>query len=183
MIVTTRPMIIGHCVATNTTNYKTITTGVCCNIGCNKSLRLQLLYWPVGHCRAGRRRRRHRQNPAAAVHDALVVVAPPPAPRRTPTCCPPHPATLPTPPAASPDHPPPRAFPRSSRCPDGRACSSSPSHVLPRARRSKPRSRRLPKTRRKRIVGSCLLPAPLRARRPSSCTYPAIAGCAGSPVG
>ncbi|KAL1684853.1 hypothetical protein GGG16DRAFT_129724 [Schizophyllum commune] len=79
-------MLIGHCVATIPTNFKVITTAVCCN----------LLYWPVGHCRAGRQRRRRRQNPAAAFHDALVVVAPPPAPRRAPTCCPLRPPILPT---------------------------------------------------------------------------------------
>ncbi|KAI5822464.1 hypothetical protein K523DRAFT_408516, partial [Schizophyllum commune Tattone D] len=89
-------MLIGHCVATIPTNFKVITTAVCCNVCCNKSLRIQLLYWPVGHCRAGRQRRRRRQNPAAAFHDALVVVAPPPAPRRAPTCCPLRPPILST---------------------------------------------------------------------------------------
>ncbi|KAI5895191.1 uncharacterized protein SCHCODRAFT_02686620 [Schizophyllum commune H4-8] len=76
-----------HCVATIPTNYKVVTTTVCCNI---------LHYWPVGHCRAGRHRRRRHRNPAATVRDALVVVAPPPAPRRAPTCCPPRPPILPT---------------------------------------------------------------------------------------
>ena len=38
--VATHPMLIGHCVATNPTNYKTITTAVCCNVRCNKTLSL-----------------------------------------------------------------------------------------------------------------------------------------------
>ncbi|KAI5822463.1 hypothetical protein K523DRAFT_160418 [Schizophyllum commune Tattone D] len=84
MNVTTCPMIIGHLVATIPTKYKTITTMICCNICCNKSLWIQLPYRPAGHCRAGHSCRRRCQNPAAAVRDALVVVAPPPAPRRTP---------------------------------------------------------------------------------------------------
>ncbi|KAI5885764.1 uncharacterized protein SCHCODRAFT_02460617, partial [Schizophyllum commune H4-8] len=79
--VATCPMLIGHLVATFPTDYKTIPTTVCCNVCCNKFLRLQLHYWPVGHCRAGHRRHQRRRNPAAAVRDALVV-APPLALRR-----------------------------------------------------------------------------------------------------
>ncbi|KAL1671666.1 hypothetical protein EV122DRAFT_186262, partial [Schizophyllum commune] len=117
---------IGHCVATFPTNLKVVTTVVCCNVCCNKALRLQLLYWPVGHCRAGRHRRRRRRNPAAAVHDVLVVVAPPPASRRAATC---HPSRRPdpshTPPCPAVHHPDarsrrlshdPRARPRGRTC-------------------------------------------------------------------
>ncbi|KAI5823180.1 hypothetical protein K523DRAFT_144577, partial [Schizophyllum commune Tattone D] len=82
MIVTTCPIVIGHLVATNPTIYKTMTTTDCCNRRCNKSLRIQLVYWPVGHCRAGRHHRRRRGNLAAAIRDALGVVATPSAPRR-----------------------------------------------------------------------------------------------------
>ncbi|KAI5888421.1 uncharacterized protein SCHCODRAFT_02712282 [Schizophyllum commune H4-8] len=122
-------MVIGHLVATFPTDYKTITTMVCCNRRCNKSLRLQLHYWPVGHCREGRRHRRRRRNPAATIRDALIVVVPSPAPRRAATCLPPHPPILPTqlPPRCALTSP----FPRSAPRADGRARSPSRSHVLP----------------------------------------------------
>ncbi|KAI5891650.1 uncharacterized protein SCHCODRAFT_02506647, partial [Schizophyllum commune H4-8] len=50
--VATYPTVIGHLVATNPTNYKAMTITICCNICCNKSLQLQVHYWPAGHCRA-----------------------------------------------------------------------------------------------------------------------------------
>ncbi|KAI5823222.1 hypothetical protein K523DRAFT_142714 [Schizophyllum commune Tattone D] len=93
MIVTTCPMLIGHLVATIPTIYKTMTTTDCCNVCCNKSLQRQLVYWPVGHCRAGRHRHHRRRDPAAAVRDAIVV-ATLAAPRRAPHVHPAAPSDL-----------------------------------------------------------------------------------------
>ncbi|KAI5885499.1 uncharacterized protein SCHCODRAFT_01257052 [Schizophyllum commune H4-8] len=111
MIVTTHPIIIGHRVATIPTFLKTLTTTICCNIGCNKPLRLQVHYKPIGNSRAP-------SPPSSASADpSVAVVARPRDPdARAPDAA----ASRGPPPASRSSH----ALP--GRCPRRRCSSATP---------------------------------------------------------